>query len=114
MADEFFNEKRRLRRFNVTIELIYFDFSSNKVNKANVVDITNKGVGIIAEEELTPNITLDLWLEIPDKKEEVHTIGQVIWVTKIGDNKFRIGVNFKDAGIKSMPVVLRSMNVSSS
>lgn len=111
MSEELYSERRKLRRFSVTINLIYFDFSSNKVNKANVVDITNKGVGIISEEELVPNITLDLWLEIPDKKQEVHTIGEVIWVTKVGENKYRIGVNFKDAGIKSMPVVLRSMNV---
>jgi len=111
MAEDFFSEKRKLRRFNVTINLIYFDFSSNKVNKANVVDITNKGVGIVSEEELVPNITLDLWLEIPDEKEEIHTIGEVIWVKKVGENKYRIGVNFKDSGIKSMPVVLRSMNM---
>jgi hypothetical protein len=107
-----YKEKRNLRRLSALVQLTYFNFTSNKVGKAKIEDMSAKGVGFVAEEALEPNMPLDIWIDIPEAGEHVHAEGEVIWVKKLDKNQYRIGVNLKYSGLTPLPQVLKKMTQS--
>lgn len=110
MADiELVKDKRSLRRFVIVVNLTYFNFSANKVGKAKIKDMSLKGLGLICDEELETKMPLDLWIDIPETGEQVHGVGEVLWVKKIEEEKFRIGVALKNAGLVPLPAMLRKL-----
>lgn len=110
MADiELVKDKRSLRRFVIVVNLTYFNFKANKVGKAKIKDMSLKGLGLICEEELETNIPLDIWIDIPETGEQVHGVGEVLWVKKVEEDKFRIGVLLKNSGLVPIPSILRKM-----
>ncbi len=110
MADiELVKDKRSLRRFVIVVSLTYFNFNANKVGKAKIKDMSLKGLGLICEEELQPNVPLDIWIDIPETGEQAHGVGEVLWVKKAEEGKFRIGVALKNSGLVPLPAMLRRM-----
>jgi hypothetical protein len=106
---ESYKEKRGLRRFTMVVQLTYFNFNANKVGKAKIKDMSIKGLGLLADEALEPNVPLDIWIDLPDTGEQVHAVGEVLWVKRIEGDQYRIGVTLKYSGLDPLPAIIRRM-----
>lgn len=102
-------EKRNHLRVSLPSYLTYFNFTSNKVVKAKVNNMSGKGLGFETEEELEPAMPLDIWIDISDSGEQAHAEGEVIWVKKISKDKYSVGVALKSSGLMPAPNFLKKM-----
>lgn len=109
MPDKEFVERRRFSRFSIAIPLTYCSLDSSKINQAQTHDISVQGIGFITNDELAPQTSLDIWLNMPDNAEQIHIKGEVVWSKKIGFNNYRIGISLRDSTLKPIPLVLRAI-----
>ena len=101
-------DRRIFERFASRIGLRYLDLNSNQEGKAQANDISAKGIGMEASEELVPHTPLEMWLEIQDKGEPLYTRGEVVWSRMVEPNKYRVGVNLEKADLMGLSRVLRT------
>ncbi len=112
MRESEFKEKRKFRRFVITIPSTYFRFEFKQGNDAQTKDLSCKGMGLVANEELPLNSRLDIWIKPPDNEKQILAQGAVIWSNKIDFNKYRIGIILDDPGVKPLPLILRTIQAS--
>lgn len=110
MSEPVFEERRVSHRFAVNMTPVkYLQAHFNKINNAQIKDISTKGMGLITHEELATDMPLDIWLAMPDNGEKIHTVGEVIWCSRINIDRYRTGINFKESGLNLKLFVLRSI-----
>ena len=102
-------DRRIFERFPVTFPLRYLDLRQNREGGAKTADISAKGVSFVSNEELPPQTSLEIWIEIPDKGEPLYTRGEVVWSAPQGVNEYRVGVNLEKADLMGLSRVLRGM-----
>lgn len=100
-------DNRIFERFNVSFPLRFIDLKRNKEGQAQVKDVSAKGLGIIAKDELVSDTPLEMWLDIPDRGEPLYTRGEVIWSKLTGSSQWRAGIELEKADLMSMSRVLR-------
>jgi hypothetical protein len=102
-------DKRIFERFQVRFPLRFLDLKGNRESEAEVLNISAKGIGMITKEQLQPNTTLEMWLQIPDHGEPLYTRGQAVWSKPEGTNAYRTGINLERADMMGLSRVLRVM-----
>lgn len=102
-------DKRIFERFQVRFPLRFLDLKENRESEAEVFDISAKGVGMLTRQQLQPNSTLEMWLQIPDNREPLYTRGRVVWSRPQGTNEYRTGINLERADMMGLSRVLRVM-----
>jgi hypothetical protein len=100
-------ERRIFVRFPVSIPLRFIDLDANREGMAKTQDIGAKGIGLLADRELNPGTTLEMWLNIPDRGEPLYTRGRVVWSKMWEPNKYRLGINLEKADLMGMARILR-------
>jgi hypothetical protein len=73
------------------------------------LDISAKGIGLVANTELEAQVPLELWLEIPDKGDPFYARGKVIWSNMVTPDEYRVGVNLEKADLVGLSRVLRTL-----
>ena len=78
-------------------------------------DISIKGIGVLTSERFSEGSPLDLLLSMPDNGEEIQAKGKVVWQDQngTGPNMYRVGIFLEEAGLKPIPLVLRTMQARS-
>ena len=102
-------DKRIFERFPVKFPLRFLDLKENRESEAEVINVSAKGVGMITREQLQPNTSLEMWLQIPDKGEPLYARGQVVWSKPQGTDAYRTGINLERANMMGLSRVLRVM-----
>ena len=102
-------DKRIFERFPASFPLRFLDLKENREGQAEVCNVSAKGVGMIAREQLQPNTALEMWLQIPDKGEPLYTRGQVVWSKPQGLSGYRTGISLERADMMGLSRVLRVM-----
>jgi hypothetical protein len=110
MEDMGTNDKRVFARFPVQMALRFIDLLSNTEGQAHAYDISAKGLGFMATEELKPLTPLEMWLQVPDKGEPLYTRGEVVWSEMVEPNKYKAGINLERADLMGVSRVLRTLN----
>jgi len=90
--------KRRHVRVRTTEENPVFVEIKGK--KLRVLDISEKGIGLLVDDidDLKPNEIYDLKLEI---KGKIHSLkGKIVYITEVEEGLFRIGIQFTDISSK--------------
>jgi len=100
-------DRRIFARFPVEFSLRYLDLAKNREGIALTKDISAKGIGLVASEELAPCTPLEMWLEIPDRGEPLYTRGEVVWSKVAESNKYRAGIELEKADLMGLSRVLR-------
>jgi len=101
-------DQRIFERFRAKLPLRFIDLKGNKEGQAEVRDISAKGLGILAKNELLPQTPLEMWLDIPDRGEPFYTRGEVVWSKLAEPGQWRAGVNLEKADLMGMSRVLRT------
>jgi hypothetical protein len=109
MQSPSFEDKRIFERFSTRLPLKFLDLYSNKEGRGETLDISAKGIGLVANTEIEAQTPLELWLEIPDKGEPLYTRGQVVWSEMLEQNKCRLGVNLEKANLMGLGRALRTI-----
>lgn len=110
MPNEGFFEKRKFVRFLISIPLKCVKMSVKQLNGIATSDISVEGLGLITTEELPLNTPLNIRLVMPDNGEEIILDGEALWSKCNGTGNYHCGLKLKNAQIKPIPLVLRTIN----
>lgn len=108
MQKQSFEDRRIFARIPVDIAVRYLDLNTNREGQATAKDISAKGVGMIAKENLIPNTALELWINMPDKGEPLYTRGEVVWSRVAEGHNYRIGINLEKADLMGISRFIRT------
>jgi hypothetical protein len=109
MQKEKLEDSRIFARFPADFSLRFLDLVSNSEGRAQVRDISAKGIGLVANAKLAIRAPLEMWLEVPDKGEPFYSRGEVVWSKPMSANEYWVGVNLERADLMGLSRVLRVM-----
>jgi hypothetical protein len=108
MQETNFLDRRIFERIPVKLSLRFLYPTSDTENLAQTQDISAAGIGLVTDRELLPRDHLEMWLQIPDKGEPLHTTGEVAWSNIIEPNKYKVGISLEKVELMEMSRVLRT------
>lgn len=90
-------------RFKVDLPIRFVCKETQKSGEGKMIDISAGGGGlIVTTEELRPGLHLEIWIDVPDDKDPLYITGVVVWINKLEEKKFRVGVQFEKVDFMSM------------
>lgn len=101
-------DRRVFERIPVRLPVRLLDSMRNKELIADTLDVSAKGLGIISNETLNTGDNLELWLNMPDKKEPFYTRGSVVWRQPQDAAGCRYGICLEKAEFMGMARVFRA------
>jgi len=102
------DDRRIFERFQSRFPLRFIDLKGSREGSGQTKDISAKGIGFMAKDDLKLHTPLEMWLELSDKREPFYARGEVAWSKMIAPNEFNIGVNLERADLMGMSRVLRA------
>ena len=102
-------DRRIFERFKAALPTRFLNLKESSEGNGLTEDVSAKGIGLLAENEVAPRAPLELWLEIPDKGEPLYARGEVVWSKMLQPNKYRVGVNLERADLMGLSRVLRAL-----
>ncbi len=103
------SDKRVFARLPAQLAVKFIDLLTSREGQAQSMDISAKGLGIMATEELRPLTPLEMWLQVPDKGDPMYTRGEVVWSEMVGPNQYRTGINLERADLMGISRVMRTL-----
>lgn len=100
-------ERRVFERIPVSLPVRLFDSGRNRELIADTVDVSAKGLGIVSRGALNAGDNLELWLNMPDKKEPFYARGSVAWAQAQETGGYRAGIELEKAELMGMARVFR-------
>lgn len=100
---DYSGNKRRHQRVPANLSVRFLNMYSNRWRLVKTHDISLKGVGLLTEEQLAPDTSLEIWLPIPDKGETFYAWGRVAWSKMMEADKYRTGINLEKTDLS--PVI---------
>jgi len=105
---ETMEDRRIFARFPARFPAHLLDPRSGKEAEAQTQDISAKGIGLVSDEELKPQTSLEIWIKVHEKTEPIYTRGEVVWVKEVAPQQYRFGVNLERADLMSLARLLRA------
>ena len=100
-------DRRVFARINTRLPVRFLNPISGIEGKADTVDVSANGLGVVTDENLAVRAPLEMWLGIPDQHEPLYTRGEVVWsesLSSAGDH--RVGVRLEKAELMGLARVL--------
>ncbi|MCK9603388.1 MAG: PilZ domain-containing protein [Candidatus Omnitrophica bacterium] len=101
------SDRRIFERFNVRLPTRFIDSRENVEGQAETYNVSAKGLGLLLDQEIKPNMPLELWLDLPDKGTPLYTRGRVIWTTQIEPRLWQTGVSLEKAELMGISRIFR-------
>lgn len=101
-------DRRVFARIPAALPVRLMGPDTNQELEATTCDVSAKGVGIVCRQYLKPGDNLELWLNIPDKKEPFYTRGAVVWTELQENNECRAGICLEKAEFMGMSRIFRA------
>ncbi len=101
------DDRRIFARMDAKIGVRFVDSFSGKKGRAETIDVSADGMGFITNENLSKNIPLEVWLDIPDQHEPLYSRAKVTWLrssSRVGE--YRAGVRLEKAELMGIARVL--------
>lgn len=100
-------DRRIFERIEAKFPVKYLDPMAAKEGQASTLDICANGVCFMTNEKISRNSSLEMWIEIPDKREPLYTRGAVVWCNEISDTKenkvgVKVGVKLERAELMGL------------
>lgn len=104
-----FLDRRTFERIPVELALQFSEPTSNKEGLALTRDISAKGICLLTEESLLPNTSLEMWLQVPNCENRIHTRGKVVWLEEFWSNQNKVGISLDKTELVKMSIILRNL-----
>jgi len=101
-------DSRTFERFNRQIPVRFINLDNGKEGLARTLDISAKGLGLSAGQELRPHAALEIWLDISGAAEPLYTRGEVAWSRPEPGGSYRAGVDLEKADLMGISRLLRA------
>ena len=92
MKDRTTEDRRMFERVPLEISLRFLNCYSNKWNLVKSSDISVRGIGLVATNDLAVGTPLEMWLPIPNRGESHYTKGKVAWSREVTPEKYNLGI----------------------
>ena len=102
------DERRREPRFPLAMPVTCVDPVSNNTLRAQVHDISDSGLGLLAAKCLPIGTLLEIKVTMFDNEEQICARGRVMWVEILSFNKYRLGIMLEEQKLKAIELVLRT------
>ena len=100
-------DRRVFARINTRLPVKFLDPSSGREGKADTINISANGLGLVTNESLSMMTPLEMWLGIPDQHEPLYTRGEVVWSEPLpGTGGHQVGVRLEKAELMGLARVL--------
>lgn len=100
-------DRRVFARIATRLPVKFLNPVSGMEGRADTVDISANGLGMVTNESLSARTPLEMWLDIPDQHEPLYTRGEVVWSTVLSETeKQRVGVRLEKAELMGLARVL--------
>jgi hypothetical protein len=83
-------DRRVFARFEVEIFMRCLEHNSE--SRCITLDISAQGLGLVSPERFKPDSQVEIYLKLPETKEEFQTEGTIVWCREVSKDKFRVGV----------------------
>ncbi len=100
-------DRRIFERMPASLGLRYLAPGQEEECKGTTCDISAKGIGFLADQNLGLNTDLEVWLDQQDHKGVLYTRGKVAWSRPQGLGQFRVGLNLEKADLMGLSRVFR-------
>lgn len=96
------DDRRVFARIDAKLPVRFLDPVNGGEGTAQTFDISANGIGFTtSSRDLSSNMRLEMWLDIPDQHEPLYTRGEVVW-----SKGSRIGVHLEKAELMGLARVL--------
>ncbi len=100
-------DKRIFARIPIRFPVRFLASGSNRESTGQSVDISADGVGMTSAEKLSPQTSLEMWLELPENRGSFYTRGEVMWASSLPDTtQRRVGIHLEKAQLMELAPVL--------
>ncbi len=99
-------ERRKYPRFNLRLSLRLSKAGDKRARVAESFNISAQGIGLLAGEEFPRDAQLDIWVELPDRKEPLHTKGKVVWFKQVDVGQYQGGVELERPDLAALTRIL--------
>lgn len=94
-------------RINTSFPVRFLDPARGIEGRADTVDISANGLGLVTQENLSSKTPLEMWLDIPDQHEPFYTRGEVVWSQASSDvGQRRVGIRLEKAELMGLARIL--------
>jgi hypothetical protein len=101
-------DRRVFERLPAEVAVRLLDTASGQELQAKSVDVSAKGIGLLAAENLHLGAELELWLKLPANVEPLYSRGTLVWSMPEGKEQFRMGINLEKADLMGLGRLLRA------
>lgn len=85
-------DRRIFERIPATLPVKLMNLTRNHEVLADTLDVSAKGLGVISREPLQEGDNLEVWLNMPDRKDPFYTRGSVVWAQPQSSGGHRAGI----------------------
>lgn len=96
-------DRRVFARINARVPVRFLDSINGREGKADTLNISANGLGLVTNERLSAMVPLGMWLDIPDQHEPLYVRGKVVWSNPLSG---RVGVCLEKAGLMGLARIL--------
>ena len=100
-------DRRLFARLKIEFSLKAKTDPKGKKIEGSVSDIGASGIGISTQIKFESPQIVELWLEIPDGHEPIHTKGKIVWSKESRPNIWRMGISFEEIDLISLSRIFR-------
>ena len=101
------DDRRVFARIRKALSVRFLASGQDEECKAETVDISAHGLGILGDGKLSPNTQMEIWLELPENRGPFYTRGEVVWSWPLPDrSKQRTGIRLEKAELIGLAPVL--------
>lgn len=96
-------DRRVFARINARVPVRFLDSINRREGKADTLNFSANGLGLVTNERLSAMVPLEIWLDIPDQHEPLYVRGKVVWSNPLSG---RVGVCLEKAELMGLGRVL--------
>jgi hypothetical protein len=105
-----FKDRRMFARFKA--EILLRCLTDKRESCCLTLDISAQGLGLVSPARFRPDSQVELYLRLPETKEEFMTEGTIAWCREVEKDKFRLGVYLEKPELMIVSQLLNGCNKS--
>jgi len=102
------DDQRIFERFSARLPLRFLNLENNQESLAETRDISAKGIGLVAAEQMAVNTPLELWVEASGIGSPFYFRGRVAWSKIAPGQQYWAGVNLDKAEVMTISHILNA------
>lgn len=100
-------DRRVFARIGTRLPVRFLNPDNGIEGRADTFDISANGLGMVTADELSVKTPLEMWLNIPDRRDPLYTRGEVIWSGSSAESgERRVGVRLEKAELMGLARIL--------